>query len=678
MEIIYKKFEIEKKNNQIQYIGDVKYWVKEFDPCGYSTITVKDEDDKKREALILFDEDASVIDNTDNYFEITTGEKAKLISITLGNLKHKGVYCQGLLLEAGQKHDNLNNVFQIERATYAAIRDEKGYKTEKDETHQDQLGKANTKVTKENETDYDVIKNPDNSKIKTVQHVMNWKEGINYTFKEENELDLNLRYNYNKTLTISNDEFNPNVVGNLFEEAWLFNYLWLDIDKHKQVYYIPIGSCRYPNQIVKINVLPDIKWTLLFKFNFKEEDFKQFKEEHQYEVNAFFIHRSETTVAHTPSGTTTSRSSMTAGGVTLRRNTTIVPVQRQGGVKRLIEILKNINVSLTAEWKDEEDKKQEKDVIEGFATQICNFFGKISDIAKLAGNLVEGDSNEEDRSNKEQLEKEINKMKGGRSLDGIWNALNQKTQETEILYPSIAIAASWYYANADDPKQPNLMGRKSLQIDAKVEASPIIGLEIKWNFLEMLARKHPLAFVIKKALDLTLYLIDPRNGPKVTFKLSGELGLKANFKHNMLAGNAYSKGYSAKKEELISGAATIKADLQGSIIAYATTYLIISEYTVGGEAKIGVKAEVVNKVYLGADIDGLYLANTTSFDGFTFYVESEAKLEISLFGVKVVDWNPKYDPEPKNWGKCSMDWIKVYLNNPDKKTEFAKFKTDEN
>lgn len=26
------------------------------------------------------------------HFEITTGEKAKLISITLGNLKHKGVY----------------------------------------------------------------------------------------------------------------------------------------------------------------------------------------------------------------------------------------------------------------------------------------------------------------------------------------------------------------------------------------------------------------------------------------------------------------------------------------------------------------------------------------------------------------------------------------------------------
>ena len=71
----------------------------------------------------------------------------------------------------------------------------------------------------------------------------------------------------------------------------------------------------------------------------------------------------------------------------------------------------------------------------------------------------------------------------------------------------------------------------------------------------------------------------------------------------------------------------------------------------------------------------MYLANATSFDGFTFYMEAEYKLEITLFGVKIIDWNPKYDPEPKNWGKCQMEWMKTYLNNPNKKTEFANFKT---
>ena len=42
MQMIYEKFEIE-KNNQLQFIGDIKYTKKEFDPCGYSSITIEEE-----------------------------------------------------------------------------------------------------------------------------------------------------------------------------------------------------------------------------------------------------------------------------------------------------------------------------------------------------------------------------------------------------------------------------------------------------------------------------------------------------------------------------------------------------------------------------------------------------------------------------------------------------------
>lgn len=673
MDMIHKKLEVE-KNNQIQYIGDIEYKKLEYDPCGYSSITIKDEDDKKRQSLVIFDEEAPVIDKTNSYFEITTGEKPKSISIKAGKLHNQGVYCHGILLDEGQKHSDKNNVFQLERAAYSAQKDNKGIPiTEKDKTHEEQLKRSGTPVTKENKHDTDVIKNPDNSQIRPVNDVMRWKQDADYSFKGEDEISLKLKYRYNKTLTISNDEFNPNFVGNLFEEAWLFNYLWLDIDQQKQVYYIPISTCRYPNQIAKINVLPDIKWTLLFKLNFKDEDFKKFKEEHNYEVRGFFAQSSETTTVSTSEGSSTTRRTSTAAGVSFTRTTTVVPVERKGGLKRLMELIKRIEVSLTAEWKDAAGEKQKKDVIEGFLKQIYNFFTKISDIVKLVGDLAEGDSNQQDTNKKKQLDKEIEKMLGGRSIDGAWNALNKKTMATEVLYPSIAIAASWYYADADDPKRPELIGRKALQIDAKVEASPIIGVEIKWDFLEMLARRHPLAFIIKKGVDLFLYLSDPKNKIDITFTLSGELGLTAKFNHNMLSGNAYSNGRSPKKQELISGAATVKADLQGNLTYYTTTYLVISEYKMGGSAKIGVKAEVANKVYLGADTDGLYLANSTTFDGFTFYLEAEAKLEVTFLGAKIMDWQPKYEPEPLNWGKCSLDKVKTYLNNPNKKTEFFNF-----
>lgn len=205
------------------------------------------------------------------------------------------------------------------------------------------------------------------------------------------------------------------------------------------------------------------------------------------------------------------------------------------------------------------------------------------------------------------------------------------------------------------------------EIGLKLEAAPIIGVEIIWDFLEMLARRHPLAFILKKGIDLVLYISDPGNKVEITFKITGELGLAVNFKHNMLSGNAYRNGHSPHKEELISGGASVEADLSGNITLHLKKYLIISEYSIGAEAKLGVKAKVSNKVYLGSDIDGLYIANTTFFDGFTFYMEAEAKCEITFLGVKILDWNPSYDPEPFNWGKCSLDRIKVYLNNPEKK-----------
>lgn len=41
------------KTQQIQYIGDIEYTVKEFDPCGFKRIKIKEGD---RE-VYLFDED---------------------------------------------------------------------------------------------------------------------------------------------------------------------------------------------------------------------------------------------------------------------------------------------------------------------------------------------------------------------------------------------------------------------------------------------------------------------------------------------------------------------------------------------------------------------------------------------------------------------------------------------
>ena len=58
----------------------------------------------------------------------------------------------------------------------------------------------------------------------------------------------------------------------IIEKAWIIKYL-LKIIKNEDVfqsYYIPIGTCRYPNQLAKIRVYPDMKWAINFNYNIKD------------------------------------------------------------------------------------------------------------------------------------------------------------------------------------------------------------------------------------------------------------------------------------------------------------------------------------------------------------------------------------------------------------------------
>ncbi|MBD8083102.1 hypothetical protein [Chryseobacterium caseinilyticum] len=68
----------------IQYIWDIDYTQREFDPCGYSKITIKNKEDASR-SLIIFDKTkpANEIDKTEHAFAFIAGENRKEITITL-------------------------------------------------------------------------------------------------------------------------------------------------------------------------------------------------------------------------------------------------------------------------------------------------------------------------------------------------------------------------------------------------------------------------------------------------------------------------------------------------------------------------------------------------------------------------------------------------------------------
>ncbi|HCM36072.1 hypothetical protein [Chryseobacterium sp.] len=249
------------KNNMIQYIGDIEYSLREFDPCGYSKITIKDEDDKDRESFVIFDETAAVgaIDKTKQSFAIITGDTRKNISITLDQLTTQDTFCQGLLLDQGQKHSEKKNVFQVDKV-YAALKNGNDHVRRTDATHQEQQKNAGVATTKENENDTDVVKTNSSYNAGVAQQ---WRESVDYKIDSNEKITLMLRYMYNKTAfeSLQNpDNKNVNAGVNLL---WIFRYFWFT-DDTAQTYFLPVSTCRYPNQLVKINVWPDIEWEVSF------------------------------------------------------------------------------------------------------------------------------------------------------------------------------------------------------------------------------------------------------------------------------------------------------------------------------------------------------------------------------------------------------------------------------
>ncbi len=278
-DFILKEFE-DKKTNQIQYIGDVLYQKKEFDPCGYSQIMITDEANQNRKPYILFDEDKlnSGGDNTSQTFDVIRGDNTSNVIISLKNLHNKNVFCNGVMLPKNQKHDTKENVFLMD-TVLAAKRLGDDFERVEDKDHKKQLRKSDIKITKENETDTDVITDPTKPAYE-VEKLQNLVVDTDYEYIGEDKLKLKLKYLYNKSYDneilnyLSQDQkiLQYNEFGKLVANIWVVRYL-IKLTKSEdffQTYFVPVSTCRYPNQIVKIRVFPDMKWVLNFNYNIEE------------------------------------------------------------------------------------------------------------------------------------------------------------------------------------------------------------------------------------------------------------------------------------------------------------------------------------------------------------------------------------------------------------------------
>ncbi|WP_108867131.1 hypothetical protein [Aquimarina aquimarini] len=274
MDVVLDKYEAQ-KNNMFVVVGDVEYSARSNEPCKYSKLLI--EHKSRAEPFVLFDEDSTStapIDHTDLVFGIVAGDKKETIKITavglaIQNYQDKGLKkprCFGITtskrLKKGRlvnkkekhrdqeefKHNTIEDVFTMEKA-YVLYPDA-----------------LNTTTNTNSETTGD--------ETLDIQ-----SQDIDYTHTK-NGIKLEVGYLYNKNydnrvlnfLAYDTAYLKSNQFIEALRNIWVVRYL-VKIAKGEpihQSYFVPIGTCRYPNQLARIAVYPDMKWVINFHYNIKE------------------------------------------------------------------------------------------------------------------------------------------------------------------------------------------------------------------------------------------------------------------------------------------------------------------------------------------------------------------------------------------------------------------------
>lgn len=307
MDTILSQME-DRKNNMIQYIGDIDYNYRETNPCAYSKITINNGE----KDFEIFNEYAltgkEIKDKTQGYLDVVCGDKetkdikvtAKFLPSKGGKEEHvrtdkNGFKCQ-MILNDGNPHSGIRDVFKMDWIVgqYKPSTDPQYYLqkllgTKNNNSfpmvyHPANQDKAPKLLASEIPEDQEMKGTPlpDNIinvyKALTVAGIQGLAEETDYTISEaDDSITLKLKYNYNKSydnkilnyLYGEQEYLTKGIFSDNYKNIWVVRYLqkWINNEQIAQSYFVPVTTCRYPNQIAKIRVFPDMKWVINFNYN---------------------------------------------------------------------------------------------------------------------------------------------------------------------------------------------------------------------------------------------------------------------------------------------------------------------------------------------------------------------------------------------------------------------------
>ncbi|MCD2426242.1 hypothetical protein LQ567_25880 [Niabella pedocola] len=294
------------KGEMIQYIGDIQYTRKEYNPCAYSVIQVKE---GTGAPVVIFDEfklKAGVEDKTEQTaFYIVAGEKEKkTVTVTAKYKKSAGEPEQSIhiggkykcerILNDGREHSSSEEVFKMKwivgqmkpsKKTGVYIENFLNYyrpnllapsngskasilnPVKPEKTYKDDQEAKGVPVSTAEQEKYQAVT------VAGVQGLLDSDYSIS-----GDSITLKLAYNFYKTYDnevldylATQEYFEGGILSSNFKNIWIVRYLLKLIKKETltQTYFVPVTTCRYPNQIALIKVYPSMKWVVNFNYGIK-------------------------------------------------------------------------------------------------------------------------------------------------------------------------------------------------------------------------------------------------------------------------------------------------------------------------------------------------------------------------------------------------------------------------
>ena len=501
MDVILDKYEVT-KNNMFVVVGDVEYSNKNIEPCKFSSIEISHK--SRKDPFVLFDEDkktSKVIDQTNLAFGIVAGDKKEKITITakglaIQNYQDEGLEkpeCYGITtsnrIRKGRlerkkvkhkkqeefKHNNIEDVFNMEKA----------YVLYPEGTPQETTGSETLDIR---------------------------GQQIAYTHKD-NSVELEVGYLYNKNydnrvlnfLGHNNKYLKQHDIVKSLQNLWVFRYLLQVIKKEKlyQSYFVPVSTCRYPNQVVQLRIYPDIKWSINLNYNIK---------------TPLYYDNSKGMLKHYDKAQAKGEEFPLLSDDPSKR----IQKQKEASLKKKTTTDKAI-----------EDKKHKSKFALHFECEAAggNQIKLGSDFAEkirvMLAPIIEMYELVDKVTGARKARKAENELKNtparSSKLKGILSRLNRAPMTLTLHPPGIGTGLAIGYMPGEDS---HIVGH---QLDGFVKLDPIIGGDIRIDLLA-LAGKIPVYGKLVDALDLASWLLDWLSNGAVELSYKIDLTFYANLK----------------------------------------------------------------------------------------------------------------------------------------------------